>query len=136
VSGLALPLVLSPGQATSFAVAFAPAATGSASGNVVVNSDATNSRATALFSGSGTAPVAHGIALSWTPGSATYIGFNIYRGSASAGPYARINSSLLPMASFSDTGIVSGQTYYYVATEVDATSAESAYSNEASAVLP
>jgi fibronectin type 3 domain-containing protein len=40
------------------------------------------------------------------------------------------------MASFSDTGIVSGQTYYYVATEVDATSAESAYSNEASAVLP
>src|SRR5262249_26772354 len=37
VSGLTLPLVLSPGQATSFAVAFAPAATGSVSGSVVVN---------------------------------------------------------------------------------------------------
>jgi len=136
VSGLALPLVLSSGQATSFAVAFAPAATGSASGSVVVNSNATNSPATVQFSGSGTAPVIHGVALSWTPSSATYTGFNVYRGSASGGPYARINSSLLAAASFTDTGIASGQTYYYVATEVDASAVESAYSNEASAVIP
>jgi len=136
VTGLALPLVLSSGQATSFAVAFAPAATGSASGSVVVNSNATNSPATVQFSGSGTAPVAHGVAMSWTPSSATYTGFNVYRGSASGGPYTRINSSLLPTASFTDTGIVSGQTYYYVATELDASAVESAYSNEASAVIP
>jgi len=135
-SGLTVPLVLSPGQATSFQVVFAPAATGSASGNVVVNSNATNSPATVAFSGSGTAPVVHGVALSWTPSSLTYTGFNVYRGSASGGPYARINSSLLPSASFQDSGIVSGQSYYYVATEVDSAGMESAYSNEASAVIP
>jgi len=135
-SSLVLPLVLSPGQATSFAVVFAPTATGTVSGSVVVSSNATNSPTTVSFSGSGTAPVVHEVTLGWTPSSQTYTGFNVYRGSASGGPYAKMNSSLLPAAAFQDSAVASGQTYYYVATEVDSTGMESAYSNEASAVIP
>jgi hypothetical protein len=136
VSGLTLPLTLSPGQATSFAVAFAPTVAGSVSGSVVMNSNATNSPTTVSLSGSGTAPVSHSVALNWTPSSTSYAGFNVYRGSVSGGPYTKIDSSLLSTAAYTDANVTSGRTYYYVATEVDGTGVESAYSNETSAVIP
>jgi hypothetical protein len=48
----------------------------------------------------------------------------------------KIDSSLIPTASYSDSTVYSGQTYYYVATEVDSTGMESGYSGEVSAVIP
>jgi len=42
ISGLSAPLTLTPGQSTSFSVTFAPQSAGSASGNVVVDSNATD----------------------------------------------------------------------------------------------
>jgi fibronectin type 3 domain-containing protein len=47
-----------------------------------------------------------------------------------------VNSSLLSSAFYIDATVASGQTYYYVVTEVSSTGAESAYSNEASAIVP
>jgi fibronectin type 3 domain-containing protein len=38
--------------------------------------------------------------------------------------------------SFTDNNVTPGQTYYYVATEVDSAGAESAYSSEVSATIP
>src|SRR4029077_1120318 len=43
VSGLTLPVTLAAGQSTSFSVTFAPAASGSVTGNVAITSTATNS---------------------------------------------------------------------------------------------
>jgi fibronectin type 3 domain-containing protein len=74
------------------------------------------------------------VSLSWTPSTITYVSFNIFRSSISGGPYAQINSSLTP--SYADTSVTSGQTYYYVVTEVDSSGAESTYSNEAAAPIP
>jgi len=45
-----------------------------------------------------------------------------------------INSSLTP--SFTDTTVTSGQTYYYVVTEIDTSGDQSIYSDQASAVIP
>jgi len=45
-----------------------------------------------------------------------------------------INSSLTP--SFTDTTVTSGQTYYYVVTEIDTSGNQSTYSIQASAVVP
>ena len=47
-----------------------------------------------------------------------------------------MNSALLSGTSYDDSGVQSGATYYYVSTAVDASNNESAYSNEASAVIP
>ena len=59
------------------------------------------------------------------------VGYNVYRGSQSGGPYTKINTVLQ-----ASTNVSGGQTYYYVTTAVDANSVESAHSNEAQAVIP
>jgi Abnormal spindle-like microcephaly-assoc'd, ASPM-SPD-2-Hydin len=135
-SGIALPLSLAAGQSTSFSVSFAPASAGSLAGSVTVVSNATNSPLVVALSGTGVAPVSHAVSLSWTPSSSTYSGFNIYRGTTSGGPYTRLDTSVVSATSYVDSGVSSGSTYYYVATEVDSSGTESAYSGEVSAKIP
>ena len=135
-SGFALPVTLTAGQSTSFNVAFAPTITGSLSGGVTVTSNAANSPLVIPLTGAGAAPASHSVTLSWTPSSSSFGGFNVYRGTISGGPYTKVNAALTSTTSYADTSVASGQTYYYVATEVDSTGMESSYSNEASAVIP
>jgi centrosomal CEP192-like protein/HYDIN/CFA65/VesB family protein len=135
-TGFALPVTLAAGQSTSFGVTFAPTTTGNLSGSVAVTSNATNSPLAISLSGSGAAPVSHSVTLNWTPSTSSYAGFNVYRGTLSGGPYNKVNSALISATSFSDASVASGQTYYYVATEVDSTGAESVYSSEVTAAIP
>jgi Cep192 domain 4/Abnormal spindle-like microcephaly-assoc'd, ASPM-SPD-2-Hydin/HYDIN/CFA65/VesB-like, Ig-like domain len=135
VSGLGLPLTLTPGQSTSFSVSFAPTATGSVSGSVSIVSNASNSPLAIPLSGSGTS-TAHSVTLSWTPSSSTFGGFNVYRSTVSGGPYTKLDASLITTESYTDTNVTAGQSYYYVATEVDASGNESAYSAQVSATIP
>ena len=135
-SGLGLPVTLAAGQSTSFGVTFAPTSAGSLSGSVAISSNASNSPLTISLSGSGAAPVSHAATLTWTPSSSSYAGFNVYRGSVSSGPYAKVNSALLSATSFVDSSVTSGQTYYYAVTEVNSSGAESSYSSEVSAAVP
>ena len=135
-TGFALPVTLAAGQSTYFSVTFAPTTTGSLSGNVTVTSNATNSPLAISLSGSGAAAVSHSVALNWTPSTSSYTGFNVYRGSLSGGPYTKVNSALISATSFFDASVASGQIYYYVATEVDSTGAESVYSSEVIATIP
>lgn len=135
-NAVALPLSLAAGQSTSFSVTFAPASTGSLVGSVTVVSNAANSPLVIALSGTGDTPVSHSVSLSWTPSSTAYSGFNVYRGTTSGGPYTRVDSSMVSSATYTDATVSSGQTYYYVATEVDTTGTESGYSGEVSAVVP
>ena len=135
-NGIVLPLSLAVGQSTSLTVTFAPSSAGSLTGSVTVVSNATNSPLVIALTGTGAAPVSHSVSLSWTPGSSTYSGFNVYRGTSSGGPYTRVDTSMVSSTSYLDAGVSSGQTYYYVATEVDTTGTESGYSSEVSAVIP
>jgi len=74
--------------------------------------------------------------LTWTPSSSSYSGFNVYRGTVSGGPYSKIDASLISTPAYMDGNVTAGQTYYYVATEVDSSGNESAYSGEVSAAIP
>jgi fibronectin type 3 domain-containing protein len=75
--------------------------------------------------------------LSWTPSpSSDVVGYNVYRGTISGGPYTKLTSSPLPSALDTDTTVASGQTYYYVVTAVDSSNNESADSNQAVASVP
>jgi hypothetical protein len=136
LSSIGLPVTLAPAQTTSFGVAFAPASAGGATGSVTITSNATNSPLVLSLSGTGTAPLAHSVSLNWSPSSSTYSGFNVYRGTVSGGPYAKVDTSLVPTSSYTDSSVSSGHTYYYVATEVSSAGAESGYSGEVSAAVP
>jgi fibronectin type 3 domain-containing protein len=87
------------------------------------------------MTGTGVTATQHIVDLSWTASSGA-IGYNIYRGTVSGGPYTMINSSLDSTTAYTDSTVVSGTTYYYVATAVNSSSEESGYSNQATAVIP
>jgi fibronectin type 3 domain-containing protein len=89
------------------------------------------------FTGVGTPPPQHSVNLSWTASTSPNIsGYNIYRGTKSGGPYSKINAVLNASTVYTDTTVADGQTYYYVTTAVNSSNEESAYSNQATAVIP
>ncbi len=136
MTGQTFPITLSAGQTSSINVQFAPTVSGSTTGSVSVVSNATNTPTTIALSGTGVQLIAHTAALSWTASTSVVTGYNVYRGTVSGGPYTLLNAPLVILAGYTDNTVLSGQTYFYVVTAVDANNVESAYSNETSAVIP
>ncbi len=138
VTGLPVPLTLASGQNVSFSVLFNPSSPGTATGSVQIKAADATSPLTIGLSGTGATatPNSHDVALSWAPSTSTVIGYNVYRANQSGGPYALTNSSLVAGTTFSDSGVAAGQTYWYVVTSVATGGVESAFSNEAMAVIP
>ena len=135
-SGLTSSEVLTPNQSATVTVEFSPNSAGAVSGSVTIASDATNSPATLAVSGTGVA-VTHNVTLTWSASVSAVIGYNVYRGTTSGGPYStKLNSSLITALQYSDTTVASGQTYYYVVTAVNSSNVESADSNQTVAVIP
>jgi hypothetical protein len=135
LGGFTLPVTLAAGQSLPFTVTFAPTATGTASANIsFFTSNSTSASETA--SGSG-ATIQHTVDLSWNASTSTSIsGYNVYRGTVSGGPYAKINTALDSALSYSDSTVQSSRTYYYVTTAVDSSGVESSYSSQVQAVIP
>jgi fibronectin type 3 domain-containing protein len=84
------------------------------------------------------APTAHQVTLTWAigtqPTGTTVTGQNVYRSQTSGGPYTQI-ASINSTTTYTDSTVTSGQTYYYVLTNV-AGSEESAYSAQVQAIVP
>jgi fibronectin type 3 domain-containing protein len=136
LTGITFPVTVPPGQSMPFTVTFAPQISGSATGQVSFVSDASNSPTVVTLAGSGTQAAQHSVSLSWNASTSLPLGYNVYRGTNSGGPYTKLNSSLISGLSFADNNVQSGATYYYVATSVDSSNIESGYSNLASAIIP
>jgi hypothetical protein len=135
-SGVSAGAILTSGQTATLNVTFAPAATGSVTGSVSVVSNASNSPASITFSGAGVQPISHSATLTWNASTSTVIGYNVYRGTSSVGPYTKINSSVDATTTFTDTTVQAGQTYYWVVTAVNSSNVESTYSNEVLGTIP
>ena len=136
LSGVAFPLTVTAGQSTTVSVVFTPQASGTASDSVSFASNASNSPAVETLTGSGTPPPQHSVDLSWAPSTSSVVGYNIYRGSKSGGPYSKINSVLDASTSYTDSSVQAGTTYFYVSTAVDGNGMESGFSNQVQAVIP
>jgi len=136
IMGLTLPVTIQTGKSIAVTVQFIANAAGIASGTAGFTSNAANSPTVAQVAGTGIAGAAHSVALSWNSGSGSAVGYNIYRGTVKAGPFQTINSGLDSSTNYTDYTVVSGTTYYYVTTEVNAQGQESGYSNEVQAVIP
>jgi hypothetical protein len=133
-SGISNGQIITPGQVVTLNLTFAPAATGSIPGNVTLTSNASNSPTSIGLSGS--AVLAHTATLSWTASTSTVVGYNLYRGTVSGGPYVLVSSSVVAGTQYVDSSVLAGQTYYYVATAVASGNVESTYSNQVTAPVP
>jgi len=137
LTGISFPVTILAGQHVQFSVTFTPTANGVVSGSINFASDASNAPTIESLTGTGVPPAQHSVGLSWTASiSQNIIGYNIYRGIKSGGPYAKINSVLNASTLYTDTSVVDGKTYYYVTTAVNSTNQESSYSNQAQAIIP
>jgi len=134
VTGGSTPVTLTPSQNLVLGVHFSPTVTGTVNGTISIVSNATGSPATVTMSGTGI--LQHSVTLSWTASTSTVTGYNVYRSTTSGSGYVKLNSALVIGLTYTDSNVLSGTTYYYVATAVDSSGNESGYSNEATAVIP
>jgi hypothetical protein len=134
LSGLSFPLTLASGQSAAFTVAFTPQSAGAMSGTLTF---AVGTSGAAVESLTGTGVLTqHSVSLNWDPSTSSVVGYNVYRGVISGGPYSKINSSVDSTTSFNDGSVASGATYFYVTTAVDSDGTESSYSNQVKAAIP
>jgi hypothetical protein len=135
-TGTAPPPTLAAGQTATLSIAFSPTSASNFTGTVSVDSNATNSPATINLTGTGI-QAAHSASLNWVASNSPQVtGYNAYRATQSGGSYAKINASLITATTYTDYGVQSGQTYYYVVTAVNSSNLESVYSTQASTTIP
>jgi Abnormal spindle-like microcephaly-assoc'd, ASPM-SPD-2-Hydin len=138
-SGIPDGTVLKPGQSVTMDAIFSPSEAGVWTGKVTIASNASNSPVVAL---SGTASAAAtaaatapSVTLKWNSVSEAK-GYYVYRGTKSGGPYTKLNASAITLPDYVDSAASSGQTYYYVVTDVNSALVQSSYSNQAEATIP
>jgi Protein of unknown function (DUF1573)/Abnormal spindle-like microcephaly-assoc'd, ASPM-SPD-2-Hydin len=136
LSGLTFPKTIAAGQNVSATVTFIPNASGTASASLTIISDAANSPTAVSLTGTGVAVKSHSADLNWNASHDVVIGYNVYRGGKTGGPYAKLNSVLNATTNYTDSTVGAGATYYYVVTAVDSSYAESINSNEAKITIP
>ncbi|HZS57271.1 MAG TPA: fibronectin type III domain-containing protein [Bryobacteraceae bacterium] len=82
-------------------------------------------------------PPVHSVTLNWMVSSSpNVIGYYVYRGSTSGGPYTRLSGSLDAGTGYTDSSVQGGQTYFYVVTAVNNVGVESGYSTEVQVTIP
>jgi Abnormal spindle-like microcephaly-assoc'd, ASPM-SPD-2-Hydin len=136
LGGVTFPLTLAAGKSASFSLNFKPQSSGTASGSISFVSNASNSPIAEAVTGSGISTTGHSVNLSWNASSSKVVGYNVYRGSVSGGPYVQINPTVDPSTTYTDTTVVAGNTYYYVSTSLNSSGRESGFSNQVKAVVP
>jgi hypothetical protein len=136
-SGLPAGTILPPGQTATLNATFAPGAAGSVNGSISLSSNTSNGVNVVTLSGTGMAvPVAHNVSVEWVGSTSTVVGYNVYISTVSGGSFTKLTSSPVPTTNYTDAGLQTAQTRYYVVTSVNASNQESAYSNEVSALVP
>src|SRR5260370_26960040 len=134
--GLNLPVTIPAGQSVHLKVRFTPNASGTASGKAGFISNAVDSPTVEELTGTGVAPGSHQVDISWDTGDGKAVGYNVYRGTIQGVPYRRINTALDSSTNYTDSTVVAGATYYYVATEANGKGQESVYSKPWPAIMP
>ena len=133
-SDLPTGYILPPGGSLILNVIFAPSSSGTVSGSLVISSDSANSPITISLSGAGLQPVPHSVTLAWDP-APSVLGYYVYRSTEFGGPFTKLNFAMDTATTFTDPTPLSGGTYYYVVTSVDAASVESLYSDQVTVVI-
>jgi Abnormal spindle-like microcephaly-assoc'd, ASPM-SPD-2-Hydin len=136
ISNLSLPVTLLPTQNTSFTVTFTPPGTGTFNGTASLLSNASTSPNIESLSGVGVTSSSHYVSLTWNASTSQgVLNYDVYRGTASGGPYSEIATVSGATTAYTDNLVSAGYTYYYVVTTVTG-NGQSGYSNQAVATIP
>jgi len=122
LSGPTSPFTLAAHQSFTVNITFSPQGAGTDGGSLFVYGPGL----VVPLTGTGTV-TPYSVNLSWNPSSGAE-GYNIYRSASSSGRYSRLNSNLDANTAYTDSTVVSGQTYYYAATTVNSSGQESVLS--------
>jgi len=134
VQGVSFPLTVPVGQEVSLNVTFTPKNNSAATGALVFTSNASDSPTSESLSGTGTTPY---VTLYWNASTSSSLkGYNVYRSTSKSGSPTRLNSSVDPQTSYTDTTVAAGNTYYYVTTAVNSSGQESAPSAQVEVQVP
>jgi hypothetical protein len=137
LGGLSLPVTIPAGHSVPFTITSSLRGSSSSSAILSFASDAKNSLAEQAVTVRTVDLVLHNVQLSWKASTSKHIlGYNIYRGNRSGGPYKKINGALDPNLKFTDLTVASGHKYYYVATVVNWRKRESVHSKQIKVVIP
>jgi hypothetical protein len=129
------PSSLAAGDNCTIVVFFTPSIAGTEAASLSITDTASGSPQTVALSGAGI----HDVILSWTASTTSgVVGYNVYRGTTSGGPYpTELNSSPINGTAYTDATVQAGQTYYYVVTAVASNDVtQSADSTQVSATVP
>jgi len=96
----------------------------------------TGGMALATRSATTSAPGQHSVVLRWKASTTRNVRYNVYRGSSSRYHPEKLNSTPIEGTTFTDTTVVSGQSYWYVVKAVSEKGEESQPSEEMSATIP
>ncbi len=139
ISGLNVPLTLTPGQSATLEIGFDPTVAGAVTGAVTLTSNAA-SGSTAAISLSGTGQTeSYEVNLTWdAPSSSTdpVTGYNVYRATGSSSSYQLLNASSDAGTTYTDSTVQNGTSYSYYVVSVDAEGNQSAPSNTDSVSVP
>ena len=107
---------LAAGANCTIAVMFTPSVPGTEAASLSIADNSSGSPQRVPLSVAGT----HDVILSWTASTTPgVVGYNVYRGTTSGGPYpTQLNSTPINGTTYSDETVQAGQTYYYVVTAV------------------
>ena len=130
------PTSSAPNPPTTSAPHPNPSAPSAPSSNPPSTTPPTSSSPPAPTAPTSTTASAPFVALAWNPSTSSIVGYHVYRGATSGGPYTRISSSVINALDYHDDDVQSGSHYVYVVTALDSEGRESAFSNEASASVP
>ena len=135
-SGATFPLTLSPQQAVSLEVTFAPTQGVAETGMLTIDSNSsTNPTAAVNLSGTGQ----HWVAISWTAPSSSPVpiaGYNVYRSTRGSSTYTLLNAATITGTSYSDTNVQNGVGYSYYVESVATSGAQSVPSQSVSVTIP
>jgi len=127
--------ILAPNQSVTVMVGFNPQEAGTASGALAVSSNAPALNIS--LSGTGTAPVQHGVSLAWDPSPSTnVVSYVVYRRTGATGSFTKVGSTSNTATTFTDTTVQGNQTYFYQVTCVDSNNLESAVDGPVTATTP
>jgi hypothetical protein len=135
LQGVSFPLTLASGQSLSFNVAFTPQSSGTVNGSLTFASNASDSQVLASVTGTSSTATPYSVNILWNYSSGA-AGYNVYRSTTANGTYAKINSAMDTTTAYTDTTVVSGQTYYYAATSVSSSGQESTQSAPVEVAVP
>ncbi len=128
-------VIVTPNESVTVSVGFEPTAAGTATGTLLISSNASNSSLQIPLSGNGINGANHSVTLSWQPSTSSVVGYLVFRG-ASAGSLNPLNSSPVSSTSFTDTSVVTGQTYVYAVKSAGSGAMVSGFSNSVTVTVP